>query len=321
MAPRAIWKGSVTFGLVTIPVGLYSAVGREDEKLDFHLLHEKDGARIHYERRCDKGHKDIGWDEIVKGHEYKKGKWVTITDEDMEGLDLESLRTIDVVTFAPSEQIDPIFYEKAYYMVPEEDALKAYRLVVDALEDEGLVGVCKVAIREREHLAAMRVKDGILVLQTMHWPEEVREAKFAQLKKRTRVDDRERKMARQLIQHLSSDFEPSQFKDEYHKALKKLVNKKIKGEDIVVPPEPEETGQVVDLMEALRASVDAAKQGKKPKPPPAKAKGSKKKSGAKAADLKGLSKQELLERAKELAIAGRSKMGKPELVKAIQKAS
>jgi DNA end-binding protein Ku len=318
MAPRAIWKGSITFGLITIPVGLYSAIGREEEKFDFHLLHEKDGARIHYERTCDKGHKDIDWSEIVKGYEYSKGKWVTITDEDLEALELESLRTIDVVTFAPHEQIDPIFFDKSYYVAPQEEAVKAYRLIVDALEDEHLVGVCKVAIREREHLAALRVKDGMLVLQTMHWPEEVRDTKFAALKKRPRIDDRERKMARQLIQHLSSDFDPKEFKDEYHKALKKLIDRKIAGEDIVVPPEPEPTGEVVDLMEALRASVEAARQGKKPQPP-------KKKKDAKALsddeDLSDLSKQELLDRAKKLDIAGRSKMGKPELVKAIRKAS
>lgn len=317
MAPRAIWKGSITFGLITIPVGLYSAIGREADKFDFHLLHEKDGARIHYERTCDKGHKDVDWSEIVKGYEYSKGKWVTITDEDLEALELESLHTIDVVTFAPDEQIDPIFFDKSYYMVPQEEAVKAYRLIVDALEDEHLVGVCKVALREREHLAAMRVKDGMLVLQTMHWPEEVRDAKFAALRKKPRIDDRERKMARQLIQHLASDFDPKEFKDEYHKALKKLIDKKIAGEDIVVPPEPEPAGEVVDLMEALRASVEAARQGKKPQPP--KKKEAKSASGAE--DLSGLSKQELLDRAKELDISGRSKMGKPELVKAIQKAS
>ncbi|HYP23050.1 MAG TPA: Ku protein [Actinomycetota bacterium] len=317
MAPRAIWKGSITFGLITIPVGLYSAIGRQDEKFDFHLLHEKDGTRIHYERTCDKGHKDIDWDEIVKGYEYQKGKWVTITDEDLEALELESLRTIDVVTFAPHEQIDPIFFDKSYYMAPEESAVKAYRLIVDALEDEKLVGVCKVAIREREHLAAMRVKDRMLVLQTMHWPEEVRDTKFEQLKKRPRIDDRERKMARQLIQHLSSDFDPKQFKDEYHKALKKLIDKKIAGEEIVVEPEPEPTGEVVDLMEALRASVEAARQGKRPTPP--KKKTPKASSGDE--DLSGLSKQELLDRAKKLDISGRSKMGKDELVKAIAKAS
>ncbi|MFN2587249.1 MAG: Ku protein [Actinomycetota bacterium] len=312
MAPRAIWKGSVTFGLITIPVGLYSAIGRQEEKLDFHLLHEKDGARIHYERKCDKGHKDVDWDEIVKGYEYSKGTWVTISDEELEALELETLRTIDVVTFAPNEQIDPIFYDRTYYMVPEEQALKAYRLIVDALEDEHLAGVCKVAIREREHLAAMRVKDGMLVLQTMHWPEEVRDAKFEQLRKRPRIDDRERKMARQLIQHLSSDFDPARFKDEYHKAVKKLIDKKIKGEEIVVPPEPEPAGEVVDLMEALRASVESARRGEKPRRPRAAADDDD--------DLSGLSKQELLERAKELDIAGRSKMGKTELVKAIQKA-
>ena len=318
MAPRAIWKGSITFGLITIPVGLYSAIGREEEKFDFHLLHEKDGTRIHYERTCDKGHKDIDWDEIVKGYEYQKGKWVMITDEDLDALELESLHTIDVVTFAPHEQIDPIFFDKSYYMVPEEQAVKAYRLIVDALEDEQLVGVCKVAIREREHLAAMRVKDRMLVLQTMHWPEEVRDTKFKQLDKRPRIDDRERKMARQLIQHLSSDFDAKKFKDEYHKALKKLIDKKIAGEEIVVAPEPEPTGEVVDLMEALRASVEAARQGKRPQPPKKKETG---KASAGADDLTGLSKQELLDRAKELEISGRSKMGKDELVKAIRKAS
>ena len=214
--------------------------------------------------------------------------------------------------FAPHEQIDPLFFDRSYYVVPDEQAVKAYRLIVDALEDEGLVGVCKVAIREREHLAAMRVKDGTIVLQTMHWPEEVRDSKFDQLRKRPRIDDRERKMARQLIQHLSSDFDPKEFKDEYHKALKKLIDKKIAGEEIVVAPEPEPVGEVVDLMEALRVSVEAARQGKKPRPP--------KKKGA-SEDLSGLSKQELLDLAKELDISGRSKMGKDELVKAIAKAS
>ncbi|MDQ3877904.1 MAG: Ku protein [Actinomycetota bacterium] len=321
MAPRSIWKGSITFGLITIPIKVFTAVGREaSDKIDLHLLHEKDGERIHYERTCGKGHKDIDWDEIVRGYEYEKGKWVEITDEDLEALDLESLKTIDVVTFAPIEQIDPLYFDKAYYVVPEESATKAYRLITDALEDEGLVGVAKVAMREREHLAALRASDKMLILQTMHWPEEIRDSKFAALDKRPRIEDRERKMARQLVRQLTDDFDPSQFKDEYHKALKKIIRKKVKGEEIVVPEAPKEPeGGVVDLMEALKASVDAARRGEKPRPP--RSSRSSKSSASPAGDLSGLTKQQLDERAKELGIPGRSKMDKKALAKAISKAS
>lgn len=228
-------------------------------------MHEKDGARVHYERKCEKGHKDLDWDELVKGYEYEKGKWVMIEDEELEALELDSLRTIDVVNFSPLDQIDPLYFDKAYYVVPEESAAKAYRLMVEALLDEQLVGVCKVAIRDRERLASLRIADDVMVLETMHWPEQLRAADFGELRKRPNVQDRERKMARQLVQQLSDDFDPSQFKDEYHKALKKLIDRKIKGEDVVIAEEPKEPDAgVVDLMEALKASVEAARQGKKP---------------------------------------------------------
>lgn len=285
---RSIWKGSITFGLITIPIKLYTAVGRGDEGVDLHLLHEKDGARVHYERKCEKGHKDLDWDELVKGYEYEKGKWVVITDEEMEALELDSLRTIDVVNFSPMEQIDPLYFDKAYYVVPEESAAKAYRLMVEALLDEQLVGVCKVAIRDRERLASLRIADDVMVLETMHWPEQLREADFDELRKRPKVQDRERKMARQLVQQLSDDFDPSQFKDEYHKALKKLIDRKVKGEEIVVADEPKQPDAgVVDLMEALKASVEAARRGKKPQAQSAAAKKTPaKKSGAKKTDGK-----------------------------------
>ena len=316
MAPRAIWKGSITFGLITIPVKIYSAVGRSSgEKLAFHLLHAKDGERIHYQRTCDKGHKDIDWDEIVKGYEYTKGKWVEITDEELESLDLVSTRSIDVVTFAPLEQIDPLYFDKSYYVVPDESAIKAYRLMFDALEDEGLVGVCKVALREREHLSALRTKDGMLILQTMHWPEEIREPKFDELDKRTKVNDRESKMAKQLIRQLTDDFDPGQFKDEYHKALKKLIRKKVKGEEIVVLEATEERGEVIDLMDALKASVEAAKKGEKPQRPKST------KKTPSSGDLAGLSKKQLEERARKLDIEGRSRMTKEQLVEAISSAA
>ncbi len=324
MAPRSIWKGAISFGLISIPVKIYTAVGRSPrDKIDLHLLHEKDGERIRYERTCDKGHKDIDWDEIVKGYEYEKGKWVQITDEDLETLDLESLRTIEVVSFAPFEQIDPMYFDKAYYVVPDEGAVKAYRLMTDALEDEKLVGVAKVAIRDREHLSAIRIVDKMMVLTTMHWPEEIREAKFDELKKRPKVQDRERKMARQLIQQLSDDFDPSQFRDEYHKELKKLIRKKIKGDEIVQPEtKEEEPSGVVDLMEALKASVDAAKRGEKPKATRSGKSSTASGNGkASADDLKSLTKQELIERARNLDISGRSSMDKKELIQAIRKSA
>ncbi|MDQ3957005.1 MAG: Ku protein [Actinomycetota bacterium] len=317
MPPRSIWKGSITFGLITIPVKVFTAVGRERrDKIDLHLLHAKDGQRIHYSRNCEKGHKDLDWDEIVKGYEYEKGKWVEITDEDLEALDLESLRTIDVVSFVPYEQIDPMYFDKTYYVVPEEAAVKAYRLVADALEDERLVGVAKVAMREREHLCALRISDSMMLMETMHWPEELRDVKFPELRKRPKVQDRERKMARQLIRQLAGDFDPSEFKDEYHRALKRLIDKKVKGEDIVVPERPEEPGDVLDLMEALKASVEAARRGEKRAP--RKRAGSRK---GKTDDLESQTKQELEERAKQLGIAGRSKMDKKQLAKAIRRAS
>ncbi len=325
MAPRSIWKGSITFGLITIPVKVYTAVGREaGDKIDMHLLHEKDGERIHYSRNCDKGHKDLEWDEIVKGYEYSKGKWVEITDDDLEALELESLRTIDVVSFIPYDQIDPMYFDKTYYVVPDEAAAKAYRLMSEALLDEGLVGLAKVAMREKEHLCCLRVSDDVMVMETMHWPEELREAKFEELSKRTRLQDRERKMARQLIRQLTDDFDPSQFKDEYHRALKKLIDKKVKGEDIVIPEKSEEPEPVVDIMEALKASVEAARRGEKPrsaKSQPSRKKGFSSKGKGKTGNLDDMTKSELEKQAKKLDVAGRSKMDKRELIKAIQKAS
>jgi DNA end-binding protein Ku len=318
-AVRPIWKGSITFGLITIPIKVFSAVGREDP-IHLHLLHEKDGTRIHYDRRCEKGHK-VEWDEIVKGYEYEKGKWVQLSDEELDALDLESLRTIDIVTFAPIEQIDPIYFEKTYYLSPDADAVKAYRLVLDALEEQGLVGVCKVALREREHLSALRVMDGTLVLHTMHWPDEIGDAKFDELRKRPRINDRERKMARELIEQLSGDFDPGEFRDEYHRELKKLIRKKIKGEEIVVPePEPERA-EVVDLMDALKASVDATRKGERPRRKAPSSKRGRRRSSKPDEELRSLSKDELSKRARKLEIPGRSNMDKGELIKAIRRSA
>jgi DNA end-binding protein Ku len=300
---------------VTIPIKVFSAIGREDP-IQLHLLHETDGTRIHYDRKCEKGHK-VDWSETVKGYEYEKGKWLQLSNEELAALDLESLRTIDIVTFAPIEQVDPVYFDKTYYLSPDADAVKSYRLVLDVLADQGLVGVCKVALREREHLSALRAMDGTLVLHTMHWPDEIRAAKFDELRKRPRISDRERKMASELVRQLSGDFDPSEFKDEYHRALKKVIRKKIKGEEIVVAePEPERA-EVVDLMDALKASVDATRKGERPKRETPARKKTGKRTRKRTQDLGSLSKDELAKRARKLDIPGRSNMGKDELIEAI----
>jgi len=258
---RPLWKGAITFGLISIPVRLYSAV--QEKSLKFHLMHEEDGGRIKYERVCSKCGKKVTWDDLVKGYEYSKDHYVTFTEDELEGLDVDSIRAIDVVAFVPLTDIDPIYFNKTYYVAPEQAGLKAYRLLADALEAEGQVGVAKVALRDKEHLATVRLKDDVFVLETMHWPDEIREPEFEELSKKVKVQDSEVKMARQLIQQLAAEFNPDDFADEYRAKLEELVQAKVEGAEVTVAAEPEaEPTKVVDLMEALKASVDEAKKRK-----------------------------------------------------------
>jgi DNA end-binding protein Ku len=259
LSMRPLWRGAITFGLISIPVRLYSAV--ENKSLKFHLLHEKDGGRIKYQRTCGKCGEEVTWDDIVKGYEYSKDHYVTFTQEELAALDVDSIKAVDVVSFVPLEKVDPIYFDKSYYVAPESSGLKAYRLLADALQAEGQVGVAKVTLREREHLATIRLKDGVFVLETMHWPDEIRTPSFEELDKRVDVRDNEVKMARQLIQQLSDDFRPEQFEDEYRVRLQELAEKKVDGQEITVSAETEEEpAEVVDLMEALKASVAQAKE-------------------------------------------------------------
>jgi DNA end-binding protein Ku len=259
---RPIWKGAITFGLISIPVRLYSAV--ESKSLKFNLLHAKDGGRVRYKRVCGKCGEEVTWDDLVKGYEYSKDHYVQFTDEELQSLDLDSIKAIDVVSFVPLEAIDPIYYDKTYYVAPEASGLKAYRLLADALQAERQVGVAKVALRDKEHLATVRLKDDVFVLETMHWPDEIREPQFDELNKSVDVRDPEVKMARQLIQQLAGDFEPQEFRDEYRERLQELAERKVEGAEVTVTAEPEEEGApVVDLMEALKASVAEAKKRKR----------------------------------------------------------
>jgi DNA end-binding protein Ku len=273
---KALWKGSVTFGLVNIPVRLYSAV--QEKGLKFHMLHAEDGGRIKYQRVCAICGKEVSWNDIVKGYEYSKDHYVHFTDEELQGIDLDSIKAIDVVNFVPLEDIDPVYFNKTYYIVPEPSGLKAYRLLQQALDAEEQVGIAKIALRDKEHLATVRLKDDLFVLETMHWPDEIRQPEFEELDKKVTVRDPEVKMARQLIQQLSADFNPEEFTDEYRTRLEQLVEQKVEGQEITVAAEQEEEPtKVVDLMEALKASVEEAKK-KSP------ARGTKKKAtGRKAA--------------------------------------
>jgi DNA end-binding protein Ku len=257
--PRAMWKGAISFGLVSIPVAVYPAT--EEKSLKFNQLHDEDMGRIRYQRVCELDGEVVTFEHIVKGYEYEKGRYVVVTDEDFDAVPVESSRLIDILQFVDAEEIDPIFYKKTYYLVPEESGVKAYALLRQAMEEDGHVGIAKVSFRDREHLAALRFKEDTFVLETMFWPDEIRETKFDELAKAADVKPRlqEIQMAKTLIDNLTDDFKPEQFRDEYREALLQVVEAKAEGREVEAAPEPE-PAKVVDLMEALKASVEATKK-------------------------------------------------------------
>jgi DNA end-binding protein Ku len=255
--PRTMWKGAISFGLVSIPVRLYPAT--EEKTLRFNQLHDKDHGRIKYQRVCSVCGEEVPYEHIVKGYEYEKGKYVVLEDEDFEAVPVQSSRAIDIVQFVALEEIDPIYFQKSYYLVPEETGIKPYNLLREAMSEDGRVAVAKVAIREKEHLATLRFKDNVFLLETMYWPDEIRAADFEEFDKEVEVRPQEVQMARSLIENLTEEFRPEAFTDEYREALLGVVQKKVAGEEIEAVPEPEAT-RVVDLMDALKASVDATKK-------------------------------------------------------------
>ncbi|HVD27133.1 MAG TPA: Ku protein [Mycobacteriales bacterium] len=258
---RAIWKGAVSFGLVSIPVKLYTAT--EERDVSFHQVHREDGGRIRYKRVCQIDGEEVQYSDIAKGYELPSGETVVITDEDLADLPLASSRVVDVLSFVPLEQVDPIYFAKSYYLEPDKTATKPYVLLREALERADSVALVKVAIRTRESLATLRVRDGVLVLETMIWPDEVLEPDFGFLDDDVQVRPQELAMAQSLIDSMSGDFDPTQYHDDYRDALQQVIDAKVEGREIVEQPaEQEDTGSVVDLMAALRASVAAAKKGR-----------------------------------------------------------
>ena len=255
---RAIWKGAISFGLVTIPVKLYSAT--EEKDVTFHQVRRSDGSRIKYKRVAAADGEEVQYGDIAKGYELPSGETVVLTDEDFKDLPLTTSRAIDVLQFVPLEEVDPIYFAKSYYLEPEKTGTKPYVLLRDALERSGRVAVVKVALRNRESLATLRVRDGVFVLETMLWPDEVRTPEFGFLDEEVEVREAELAMAGSLIETLSGEFDPTQYSDSYREALQAVIDAKIEGREVVQPRGDQPTaGTVVDLMAALRASVEAAK--------------------------------------------------------------
>jgi DNA end-binding protein Ku len=273
-----MWKGAISFGLVTIPVSVYPAT--EEKTLRFNQLHDDDGGRIRMKRVCSVDGEEVGYEHIVKGYEYEKDRYVILTDDDFEAIPVESSRAIDIQQFVDLEEIDPMLYKKSYYLVPEETGAKAYALLREALNRSGKVGVAKVSFRDKEHLAALRFRDDAFILETMYWPDEIREADFGGVDVSMKVRPNELDMAQTLIDNLSADWDPGEFKDEYREAMLRIVEAKINGEEIEVV-EAEPTAKVVDLMEALKASVAAAKKEAKAEPATKKKAPAQKKTAAK----------------------------------------
>ncbi|MEU4155748.1 Ku protein [Actinoplanes sp. NPDC026670] len=270
---RAIWKGAVSFGLVSIAVKLYSAT--EEKDIRFHQVHRTDGGRIKYQRTCSVDGEAVSFDDIAKGYDIGGGEMVILTDEDFADLPLSTSRAIDVLEFVPAEQIDPILFAKAYYLEPEGQAAKPYVLLRDALRDAERVAIVKIAIRQREQLATLRVRDDVLVLNTMMWPDEVRTPEFGFLDDDIETRPAELAMAASLIDSMAGSFKPDEFTDNYRAALQEVIDAKIEGREVVQPEEAEEApAAAIDLMAALKASVERAKQargeGTDEAPPPAK---------------------------------------------------
>ena len=303
--PRAIWSGSISFGLVTVPVRMYSAIDERDVR--FHLLHEKDDSRIGYEKVCKKEGKPVPDDEIVKGYEVSEGEYVYVTDEDLEAAAGESYRSIDIKDFVAVEEVDPIYFERTSYLGPAEGGERPYALLVRAMEESGLVGIATYVMRDKQQLGCLRVREGMIVLERMFFADEIRPTKGIVPRKGS-VPKEELAMALDLVERFTSGFEPEKYEDTYREALLDVIDRKRKGKEVHVEPETEQEEEPTDLLEALRASVEAHSR---------RGRATKRRNGS----LRGLSRDELDRRARKAGIRGRSKMSKTELAKALERAS
>lgn len=255
---RAVWRGTISFGMVSIPVRLYTAT--ENKDISFRQLHAEDNSPIRLVRRCAADGKDLENDEIVRGYEYTRGEYVIVTDEDLEQLPVPGKQTIELTAFVPGDNIDPIYYEKSYFVEPEEVARKPYALLASVLRERNSVAIGKLALRSKERLCALRPREEGLQLETLYYADEVRSPDFKIPD--VKVSESELKVADALVDLLAEDFKPEDYRDEYREALMELISAKLEGKEMVAAPEPEPAKPGVDLMEALRASVDAARARK-----------------------------------------------------------
>jgi DNA end-binding protein Ku len=305
--PRSIWSGSIAFGLVNVPVRLYSAI--EEHKLQFHFVHEKDSSPIGYQKICKREDKPVPDDEIVKAFEYAKGEYVFMDDEDFEAAKVEGYKMIDIVDFVAYEDIDPIYFAKTYYLGPDRGAEKTYSLLVKAMEDTDLAAIAKFVMREKQHLGALRIRDGVIMLEQLYFEDEIRP--HDEIKpSRTRVSQQELQAAERLIESFTTEWKPEKYKDTYRDELCAIIKAKRKGQEIHRAPDLEEE-EPTDLLSALRASIERSRGGA-PKAP---------RSASRNGNLGDLSKAELDERAREAGIEGRSRMTKDELVRALRRAA
>lgn len=262
---RAIWKGAVAFGLVNVPVKVYAATG--ENQVTLHQVHKADGGRIRYRKVCSIDGEEIAYEDIAKGYETDDGRMVVLTDEDLDELPLATEREIAVEEFVPADQVDPIMLGKTYYLEPEKTAAKPYALLREALQQTDRMAVVKVALRQRETMAVLRVRGRVICLQTLLWPDEVREADFPILDTDVTVRPQEAQMAASLVESLAADFDPSDFSDAYKEALESLIEAKVSsGRTVTVPSaageEKAEGGDVVDLLSALQRSVERAREAR-----------------------------------------------------------
>jgi DNA end-binding protein Ku len=271
---RALWKGAITFGLVTIPVSLYPATHREE--LKFRLLRGSDQSPVNYKRVAEADGKEVPWDQIVKGYEYEKGKFIILKDEDFARVDVEATQTVDIMNFVSIDDVDPLLFYKPYFLEASKGGDKAYVLLRDALLDSGKIAIAKVVIRTRQHLAAVKPQKTGLMLELMHFPKELIDVSEFKQPAEKAVGKAEMQMAKQLIESMTTDWQPELYDDEYHEALEKLIEEKIENPDekAPAPKKKREATNVIDLVAVLQQSLQQSKEkpaaGKKKSPPAAK---------------------------------------------------
>jgi len=261
---RAIWKGNISFGLVNIPIALYPAT--RGEELKFRLLRKRDLSPVNYKRVAEKDGKEVPWDQIVKGYEYENGKYVVLKDEDFQRVDLEAIQTVDIQDFVDQEDIDPIFFYKPYYLEPQKGGDKAYALLRDALKDSNKVGIAKVVIKTRQYLAGVKPEDGALVLELMHFADELADTGKLHVPKKVEIGKREMSMAKSLIDSMSSKWNPGKYRDDYREALMEVIEEKVEAGGKEIEETPKKTPKptkVIDLVSVLKRSLEKTGAEKK----------------------------------------------------------